>query len=88
VNRTQSADAAGLLKALSACLGLLQGEPKAFLQTGATVDAAAIAERINQRAAAKAAKDFASADSIRTELLAMGIVLKDSAAGTTWEVVS
>jgi cysteinyl-tRNA synthetase len=88
VNRTQSADAAGLLKALSACLGLLQGEPKAFLQTGATVDAVAIAERINQRAAAKAAKDFASADSIRTELLAMGIVLKDSAAGTTWEVVS
>jgi cysteinyl-tRNA synthetase len=88
VNRTQSADAAGLLKALAACLGLLQGEPKAFLQIGAVVDEAAIADRIAQRAAAKAAKDFALADSIRKELLAMGIVLKDSAAGTTWEAVS
>ncbi|MEY2861710.1 MAG: hypothetical protein RL392_2168 [Pseudomonadota bacterium] len=88
VNRAKSPEVAGLLKALAACLGLLQGEPKAFLQTGATVDAVAIAERINQRAAAKAAKDFALADNIRKDLLAMGIVLKDSAAGTTWEVVS
>jgi cysteinyl-tRNA synthetase len=88
VNRTQSASAAGLLKALAACLGLLQGDPGAFLQTGAVVDAAAIAERIEQRAAAKVAKDFALADSIRRDLLVLGIVLKDSTNGTTWEVVS
>ena len=36
-------------------------------------------------AAAKAAKNFAEADRIRQALLAQGIVLKDSAAGTTWE---
>ena len=86
VNRSQSPELSGLLKALGACLGLLQGEPRAFLQAGAKLDEAAIAERIAQRAAAKAAKDFALADSIRKDLLAQGIVLKDSAAGTTWEV--
>ena len=87
VNRTRSSSAAGLLKALGGCLGLLQGEPKAFLQAGAGVDEAAIAQRIAARAAAKAAKDFALADRIRQELLAQGVVLKDTASGTSWEVL-
>jgi cysteinyl-tRNA synthetase len=86
VNKTNSAELAGLLKALAACLGLLQGEPKLFLQAGAALDAASIAALIGQRAAAKAEKNFAEADRIRKELLAQGIVLKDSAVGTTWEV--
>lgn len=86
VNRSQSPELSGLLKALGGCLGLLQGEPRAFLQSGAQLNEAVIAERIAQRAAAKAAKDFALADSIRKDLLAQGIVLKDSANGTTWEV--
>jgi cysteinyl-tRNA synthetase len=88
VNKTKSEELAGLLKALGACLGLLQGDPKGFLQNGATLDDAAIGALIAQRAAAKAARDFAVADSIRKDLLAQGIVLKDSATGTTWEVVS
>jgi DNA-3-methyladenine glycosylase II len=37
------------------------------------------------RAAAKQAKNFAEADRVRNELLAQGIVLKDSPTGTTWE---
>ena len=86
VNRSKSAQLAGLLKALGACLGLLQAEPQAFLQAGAGgVDAAAIEAHIAARAAAKAAKDWAEADRIRNVLLAQGIVLKDSASGTTWE---
>ncbi|MDA8521372.1 cysteine--tRNA ligase [Acidovorax sp. NCPPB 4044] len=85
VNRTRSARTAGLLKALGGSLGLLQGAPGAFLQAGARLDDAAIAERIAARAAAKAGRDFAEADRIRNDLLAQGIVLKDSAAGTTWE---
>lgn len=86
VNRSKSAQLAGLLKALGACLGLLQADPQAFLQAGAAgVDAAAIEAHIAARAAAKAAKDWAEADRIRNVLLAQGIVLKDSASGTTWE---
>jgi cysteinyl-tRNA synthetase len=85
VNRTRSPETAGLLKALGACLGLLQGDAKAFLQAGVALDEAMIQQKIVDRAQAKAAKNFAEADRIRQELLAMGIVLKDSAAGTTWE---
>ncbi|MDO8263407.1 MAG: cysteine--tRNA ligase, partial [Gallionella sp.] len=87
VNKTRSAELAGLLKALGNCIGLLQGDPKGFLQAGATLDEAAISALIAQRAAAKTGKDFAEADRIRQELLAKGIVLKDSPSGTTWESV-
>jgi len=88
VNRSQSAQQAGLLKALGGCLGLLQGDPRDFLRSGATLDQATIASMIEQRAAAKAAKNFAEADRIRADLLAQGIVLKDSPTGTTWEAAS
>jgi cysteinyl-tRNA synthetase len=88
VNRTRSAPLAGLLKALGACLGILQGDPKAFLRAGSRVDEATIEQRIAERAAAKQAKNFGEADRIRQELLAQGVVLKDSPAGTTWEAAS
>jgi cysteinyl-tRNA synthetase len=85
VNRTRSADRAGQLKALGGTLGILQGDPKAFLRAGAILDDATIQQKIEARAAAKKAKDFAEADRIRKDLLDQGIVLKDSPAGTTWE---
>ena len=45
----------------------------------------AIEEAIDARAAAKKAKNYAEADRIRAELLAKGIVLTDTANGTTFE---
>jgi cysteinyl-tRNA synthetase len=87
VNRAQSPELAGLLKKLGGVLGLLQADPKSYLQAGATLGDAEIQALIVQRSEAKVAKDFARADTIRKDLLAQGIVLKDSAAGTAWEVL-
>jgi cysteinyl-tRNA synthetase len=85
-NRDGNLATARLLKGLGASLGLLQQSPTAYLQggAGAEVDAAAIDALIEARAEAKKAKDFARADQIRQQLTDMGIVLKDSAQGTTW----
>jgi cysteinyl-tRNA synthetase len=80
----EAARLAGLLRALGGCLGLLQGDPEAFLRAGATLDEQEIQTQIAARAKAKAEKNFAEADRIRNELLQQGIVLKDSASGTTW----
>jgi cysteinyl-tRNA synthetase len=41
---------------------------------------------LDVRAAARARKDFKESDRIRDELAAMGIVIKDSREGTTWEI--
>ena len=85
VNRSHSCELSGLLKALGGVLGLLRADPQQFLQAGVSLDEATIQSRIEARAAAKKAKDFAQADAIRQELAAQGIVLKDGAGGTTWE---
>ena len=94
VNKSRSAELAGLLKALGGCLGLLQTPPQQFLQArvgaapqvgvgGLTHDVDAL---IAERAAAKATKNFAEADRIRLQLLEQGIVLKDSPSGTSWQM--
>ena len=87
VNRSRSPELAGLLRALGGCLGLLQAEPAVFLQAGAQLAPAVIEALIAQRAQAKKDRDFAAADAIRQQLLAQGVVLKDTAAGTSWETV-
>ena len=89
VNRSKNPQTAGLLKALGAVLGLLQGEPQQFLQAGATdLDSSGIEAQIAARATAKAEKNWAEADLIRKQLLDLGIVLKDSPTGTTWEAAA
>lgn len=61
---------------------------KAWEEKEADVDdelASYVEKKIEERKEAKKAKDFAKADVIREELLAKGIVLKDTREGTFWE---
>jgi cysteinyl-tRNA synthetase len=51
-----------------------------------SVDEGKVTGLIAQRNAARKAKDFKESDRIRDELAAMGVVLKDSKDGTTWEI--
>lgn len=94
VNRLRDSDpstAAALaarMKALGGLLGLLQLEPDAFLQAGATgkVDAAEVEGLIQARLTARAEKNWAESDRIRDQLTAMGVVLEDGKGGTTWRL--
>jgi len=86
VNRSQSRQHAALLKSLAGTLGLLQREPTAYLHGAADggLTPERIQQRIDARAVAKKAKNYAEADRIRQELLDAGVVLEDTAKGTIW----
>jgi cysteinyl-tRNA synthetase len=77
------------LKASAQLIGLLQlptDEWRAFRPAHVSIDETKIVNLIEARAAARAARDFKESDRIRDELAAMGVVLKDSKDGTTWEI--
>lgn len=80
-------DRSSLLKAASV-LGLLSESSTRFFERVASpsegLDAHEIERMIEERSQARAAKDWARADSIRKGLTEMGIVLEDGPRGTTW----
>jgi cysteinyl-tRNA synthetase len=81
--------AAACLKASAQIIGLLQlpgTEWEAFRPASISVDESKVESLIEARAAARSAKNFKESDRIRDELAAMGVVLKDSTDGTTWEI--
>ena len=70
-------------------LGFLAESPAQWesrKQQASGVDAGKIDGLIAARSAARARKDFKESDRIRDELVAMGIAIKDSKEGTTWEI--
>ena len=92
---------AAVLRAVRDRIGVIAGVLGVYHQDPATVLAAIqallverlpvgreqVEERIAARNAARAEKDWAGADAIRGELLAWGVEVMDTPAGTVWKVV-
>ena len=72
------------MKKLGNHIGIMGYDAEDFLKMGIVLSDAKIDEKIRQRESARASKDFAMADQIRDELLAVDIILEDSINGTTW----
>ena len=95
-NRVLAANSlAKILAAISevySILGLFTEDPDTFINNMKTkylaktdVSVEEIEAKIAQRAEAKKAKDFATADAIRAELETKGIILSDTREGTVWD---
>ncbi len=86
-------DSGVLIRKLAGIMGLLQEDAREYLkqQKERLLKDLAISEQeilglIQERKDARTAKDWARGDSIRDQLLAKGIELKDDSSGTTWEI--
>jgi cysteinyl-tRNA synthetase len=83
----QAAALAALLRKLGGILGILQRSADDYLKSGAPTGGLsneAIEALIQQRLAARAARNWAESDRIRDELKAQGVLLEDAKGGTTW----
>ncbi len=89
-NRSESDEvrvqAAARLRASAEWMGLLATEPEQWFTADgeAQLDGESIDRLLAERNAARAQKDFATADRIRDELAAQGISIEDGADGTRW----
>lgn len=83
--------AAARLKAAGALMGFFASDPEAWFKwtpnaetAGASMTAEAIEAKLAERAAARKAKDFKTADEIRKSLEAQGVSIEDGPGGATW----
>ena len=77
------------LRASAKFIGLLQQPAKVWLTQARetrNVDRDKVQSLIDARTDARKAKNWAESDRIRDELAKMGVVVKDSKDGTTWEI--
>lgn len=82
-----------LIRKLAGIMGLLREDARSYLTEkktamlqGLDISEQEILKLIQERKDARAAKEWAHGDSIRDQLLAKGVELKDGADGTTWEI--
>ena len=81
------ARARGELIAAAALLGVLQSDPAAWLEGEVSDDLRGEVEALlEERAAARAAKDWPEADRIRDRLNALNVVVMDGPLGATWRL--
>jgi cysteinyl-tRNA synthetase len=85
-----SAAAKAALLGGGALLGLLQQDPEAWFKRDAKqdTDVVRIEALLEERRAARAARDFKRADAIRDELAGIGIAIEDGPQGTRWSVLT
>jgi cysteinyl-tRNA synthetase len=81
------------VRTIGTTLGILQRHPAEALvairdraASRRGIDPAMVAAKLDERAAARKARDFARSDAIRDELLASGVAIMDGPEGTTWRV--
>jgi len=82
LTRLMALEQPSAVKGSAKLLGLLGSSSEQWFRGGG--DEAGVEARIAERAEAKKNRDFATADRIRDELKAEGIVLEDGSQGTTW----
>jgi len=81
--------ACGSLKASAQLIGLLQQAAVQwanFRPASIAIDENKVTSLIAARNAARQAKNFRESDRLRDELAKMGVVVKDTKEGTTWEI--
>ncbi|MFC4725571.1 cysteine--tRNA ligase [Glycocaulis abyssi] len=86
--REEQAAAKGELLAAGRVLGLLQADPDSWFGLD-SIDAdrrAEIDALLNERQAARVAKDFAKADALRTQIDALGVLVDDTPEGPVWRM--
>jgi cysteinyl-tRNA synthetase len=91
--RKLAANAKAALARACEPLGLMQASARDFFARTRDqrlrlrgLEAAGIQAKVEERTAARASKDFARADAIREELVAMGVELLDAAGASSWKV--